>query len=157
MTITIRPLVENDAYKSVKWRNDPEVFKYTGNTYSQEITIKSELEWIKRVISNPKEYRCAIIADNVYIGNIYLTDIDNGLAMYHIFIGEKSYWGKGVAYEASRQILEYGFNILGLHTIKLFVNEENISAVKLYNKLGFVKSGKSEKMTEMILNPNINS
>ena len=32
MKVTIRPLVESDAYTSVKWRNDPEVFKYTGNT-----------------------------------------------------------------------------------------------------------------------------
>ena len=27
MKVTIRPLVESDAYTSVKWRNDPEVFK----------------------------------------------------------------------------------------------------------------------------------
>ncbi len=28
MNVTIRPLVEEDAYTSVKWRNDPEVFKF---------------------------------------------------------------------------------------------------------------------------------
>ena len=63
MEVKIRPLQENDAYISVNWRNDSEVFKYTGNTYSQIITIEKELEWIKRVIKNENEYRCAIIVD----------------------------------------------------------------------------------------------
>ena len=57
MQVTIRPLIEDDAYTSVKWRNDPEVFKYTGNTYAHEITIESELNWIRKVMSNPNEYR----------------------------------------------------------------------------------------------------
>ena len=42
MKVTIRPLVESDAYTSVKWRNDPEVFKYTGNTYPK---IRKQSQW----------------------------------------------------------------------------------------------------------------
>ena len=30
MYVTIRPLQVEDAYTSVKWRNDTDVFKYTG-------------------------------------------------------------------------------------------------------------------------------
>lgn len=47
MEVSIRPLMMEDAYTSVKWRNDSEVFKYTGNTYNHEITIQDELSWIK--------------------------------------------------------------------------------------------------------------
>lgn len=65
MKVTIRPLVESDAYTSVKWRNDPEVFKYTGNTYKNEIKIENELEWIRKVTASPTDYRCAILADDV--------------------------------------------------------------------------------------------
>ena len=101
MNVTIRPLVEEDAYTSVKWRNDPEVFKFTGNTYKTKITIDNELEWIRKVIANTNDYRCAILVDEVYVGNIYLTDIQEGKAHYHIFIGNKNYWGKGVAKKAS--------------------------------------------------------
>lgn len=105
MKVTIRPLIEEDAYTSVKWRNDPEVFKYTGNTYKNEIKIENELEWIRKVTNNPLDYRCAILAEGVYVGNIYLTCIKGGKADYHIFIGDKSYWGKGVAKQASLLIL----------------------------------------------------
>ncbi len=30
MQVAIRPLQESDAYTSYKWRNDDEVFKFTG-------------------------------------------------------------------------------------------------------------------------------
>lgn len=137
MHVTIRRLQEQDAYTSVQWRNDPEVFKYTGNTYDHEITIESELGWIRRVISNPNEYRCAILADDKYVGNIYLTDIDGETAEYHIFIGDKNYWGKGVAKQASCLLLNHAFNTLNLKCVHLRVRKVNNAAVKLYNKLGF--------------------
>lgn len=126
-----------DAYTSVKWRNDPQVFKFTGNTYNHEITIESELDWIRRVISNPNDYRCAIIVDNNYVGNIYLTDIQNKMAEYHIFIGDRDYWGKGVARKASKLILEYAFYLLQLNEVRLSVRKENVAAYNLYYKLGF--------------------
>lgn len=137
MNVTIRPLQEQDAYTSVKWRNDPEVFKYTGNTYEHEILLETELKWIKRVIANDKDCRCAIIADGVYVGNIYLTDIKDGSAEYHIFIGDREYWGKGVAMQASLLILDYAFGNLSLDSVHLEVKKENVSAFKLYEKLGF--------------------
>lgn len=137
MNVTIRPLVEEDAYTSVKWRNDPEVFKFTGNTYKHEITIDNELEWIRKVIANTNDYRCAILVDEVYVGNIYLTDIQEGKAHYHIFIGNKNYWGKGVAKKASLLILEYAFNVLNIKEVLLRVRNVNTSAYNLYLRLGF--------------------
>lgn len=137
MNVRIRPLKEQDAYTSVKWRNDPEVFKFTGNIYNHEITIDNELEWIRKVTANPTDYRCAILVDEVYVGNIYLTDIKEGTAHFHIFIGDKSYWGKGVAKRASLLILEYAFNVLNIKEVLLRVRNVNTNAYNLYLRLGF--------------------
>ena len=139
MIVSIRPLKESDAFISYKWRNDPEVFKYTGRTYDKEIDSKCEVEWLREVIKRTTEYRCAILADNVYVGNIYLTDITQKSATYHIFIGEKDYWGKGVAKKASLIILEYAFNVLGLELVNLSVKTKNESARRLYERLGFLE------------------
>lgn len=149
MQVTIRPLQEQDAYTSVKWRNDLEVFKYTGNTYDHIITIQSELDWIHKVIANHNDYRCAILADGVYVGNIYLTDIGDGCATYHIFIGNRDYWGKGVAREASLQIIDYGFKDLKLDKIVLEVKRQNERAIKLYLSLGFVILSEGDEWVEM--------
>ncbi len=149
MNVEIRPLQEQDAYTSVKWRNDPEVFKYTGNTYKNEITLETELNWIRKVIANENEYRCAILADGVYVGNIYLTDITDTSAHYHIFIGNKEYWGKGVAKEASKLILQYAFQILKLKNVLLRVKKQNAVAYYLYCKLGFVAENDDGEWIEM--------
>lgn len=149
MNVTIRPLQEQDAYTSVKWRNDPEVFKYTGNTYKNEITLETELNWIRKVMANKNEYRCAILADDIYVGNIYLTDITRESAHYHIFIGNKDYWGKGVAKKASEQILNYAFHVLKLQTVCLRVKKQNEIAFHLYKKLGFAGKKKDDDWIEM--------
>lgn len=60
---------------------------------------------------------------------------------FRILIGETDYYGKGYGTEATKLILNYGFNRLNLETIYLGVNEENISAYKTYLKAGFVKEG----------------
>lgn len=151
MKVTIRPLIEEDAYTSVKWRNDPDVFKYTGNTYKHEIKIENELEWIRKVIAIANDYRCAILADGVYVGNIYLTDIDGISAHYHIFIGNKNYWGKGVAKQASQLLLDYAFHNLKLENVQLRVRKENVSAFMLYQKLGFVEENEDDVWVSMIL------
>lgn len=137
MKVEIRLLQESDAYTSYMWRNDPDVFKYTGNVYENIITLETELEWIRRVIKNENEYRCAILVDGEYVGNIYLTDITDTMAEYHIFLGNKNFWGKGIAKKASELILEYAFDVLNLKNIYLKVRKENKSAVLLYNSLGF--------------------
>lgn len=149
MKVTIRPLEKEDAYISYKWRNDPEVFKYTGNTYTNEISLETELDWISKVIQKMDDYRCAIVVDDVYIGNIYLTDIKDGKANYHIFIGNRGYWGKGVAMEASRLIIDYGFAVLGLDQILLKVRPQNKSAYNLYLRLGFEEISRNEKFISM--------
>lgn len=151
MEVSIRPLQEQDAFTSYKWRNDGEVFKYTGNTYKKIITLESELEWIKRIRNKKDDYRCAIMVDGVYVGNIYLTDIHNKRAEYHIFIGNREYWGKGVAKEASKLIIQHGFHTLGLNEIYLFVNTLNQSAVRLYFSLGFKEVSMKGNEIKMVL------
>lgn len=155
MQVTIRPLQEKDAYTSVHWRNDPEVFKYTGSTYDHEITIESELNWIRKVINNPNDFRCAIIADDIYVGNVYLTDIEVSSAHFHIFIGNKAYWGKGVALLASELILNHAFDELLLQRVLLRVHKNNIAAIKLYKRLGFQEILSDDNWISMMISKDV--
>jgi RimJ/RimL family protein N-acetyltransferase len=149
--VTIRPLMEEDAKFSYVWRNDKEVFRYTGNVYNHEISYEMELAWIRKVISKEDDYRCAILVDNEYVGNIYLTDISKTSAVYQIFIGNKQYWGKGVAKKASLLILDYAKEVLKLKRVELEVRCQNAKAIKLYKSLGFVSVGVKEEMQLMVL------
>lgn len=142
MRVHIRPLQKSDAEVSVKWRNIPEIWTFTTFKTDREITLKDEQTWINKVISDPTSARFAILADEVYVGNIYLTNIEGGAAEYHIFIGDKNYWGKGIASTASVLILEYARDVLKLDTVYLYVKQENTGAYHIYSKLGFALTKK---------------
>ncbi len=138
--VNIRPLNIADAKKSWLWRNDPNVWAFTGSKPNKFITEEMEMEWIKGVLARKNERRFAIcIGDSVneYVGNVQLTDITKRQAEFHIFIGEKEYWGKGIATLATNQILEVAFKELFLSSIYLYVKKENIAAIKVYQKCGF--------------------
>ena len=137
MTVRLRPLKEADAYVSVHWRNISGIWRFTASAPDRIIAIDDELAWIRKAIADPTSRRFAIEADGVYIGNIYLTDIRNGIGEYHIFIGNRDYWGRGIAREASLQIIAYGRDQLGLSVIRLGVHKDNKAALALYELLDF--------------------
>ena len=137
--VLIRPLEISDAQISWKWRNNPKIWELTGAKPTKKITHNIEYDWIQKVIADKTTKRFAILVDNVYVGNIQLTDIiEHDIAQYHIFIGDTNYWGKGIAKLATYQILYYAKEVLGLKNIFLKVRKENDSAIKVYKKNGFL-------------------
>jgi RimJ/RimL family protein N-acetyltransferase len=65
----------------------------------------------------------------------------NGVATTFIGIGNESFRKKGFGKEAMKLILDFGFNELNFHRIQLNVISYNLSAIKLYEHLGFVREG----------------
>jgi RimJ/RimL family protein N-acetyltransferase len=149
--VTIRPLEPDDYKVSYKWRNNPAIWQYTGTRPDKLITEEIEKEWLSTVLQRKDERRFAICVDSNYIGNIQLTSIANESAEYHIFIGEQEYWGKGIAAEASHLLLRYGFDVLGLNCIYLSVKEDNLNAIKLYERLSFRCAQRKEGLIKMLL------
>jgi RimJ/RimL family protein N-acetyltransferase len=85
-------------------------FGHTCSKPDRQITVEMEAESLTRILKREDEKRFAIcLSDNgAYIGNIFYTDIRDGEAQLHIFIGEQRFCGKGRAYSAVCQILDYG-------------------------------------------------
>ena len=69
-------------------------------------------------------------------------DSINRNAVLGIFIGDKEYRSKGYGKEAIELILDFGFNYLNLHEIKLDVMAFNERAQKCYKKCGFKEYGR---------------
>jgi|688.fasta_scaffold892256_1 ribosomal-protein-alanine N-acetyltransferase len=78
--------------------------------------------------------------DNVHIGNIKFDDINllNKSATLGILIGDKKYRGKGVAREVIMASVSWLQDSYDIKTIRLGVNPDNLSALNLYLKLGFM-------------------
>lgn len=147
--ILIRPLAIGDANISWKWRNDIEVWAQTGNRPDKLITLDIENEWIEKALKDDTTNRFAITVDEQYVGNVQLTNITDSEAQFHIFIGEKSFWGKGVANQATYQILNYAKEILKLTKVYLYVKKSNVSAIKVYRKNSFIEEGQDNENIKM--------
>jgi diamine N-acetyltransferase len=80
--------------------------------------------------------------ENEYVGTVSLKNINyvDRNAEYAIAL-RKTFWGKNYAFEATKLIIEYGFNRINLHKIYLNVLSSNIRANKFYQKFRFKKEG----------------
>ncbi|MFV0482760.1 MAG: GNAT family N-acetyltransferase [Bacteroidales bacterium] len=133
-----------DSY--VSWLNDEDVYKYleSGGNY----TLSMLYEYVDNAVKKDI-YFWAIHTKNKnnHIGNIKIDPINtrHNIAEYGIMMGEKNEWGKGYAKEASLVVIEFCFEILGIRKLNLGVVSKNKSAIKLYEKIGFVQESLLKK------------
>ena len=55
----------------------------------------------------------------------------------------RPHWGKGIATEAARAIVEYGFGTLGLAALTSGCFVDNVPSWRVLTKLGFAETGRS--------------
>jgi len=126
-----------------KWKNDPEVRRYSRNNWPR--TIEEIKKWSEPSPRGQiKEFIDLTIfhkADKRPIGIIGFGHINWVSRNANIFamIGESEYWGKGIVGEASKLVIEYGFNELNFHKIYAGIYTPNERSLRVAEKLGFKK------------------
>lgn len=142
----LSPINPEDADRIATWSNDFEMSVFTGDV-SDMISIEKQREYLEYMSNNG--YSFAIIKKDTDepIGICKLTQVDliNRKATLGIFIGEKSCWDKGFGTEATKLILDFGFNIINLKNIMLTVYSFNERAIKAYHRCGFKEIGRRRK------------
>ena len=127
-----------------KWKNDPIVRRYSRNVMPR--TLDEQKKSAERRQGRPPEHISFEIwhkEDNKPLGIIGLGWIDwvNGWANAFILIGEKDYWNKNIASEATELLIEYTFNELNLNKLHGGVAVKNIGSWAVAEKLGFELEG----------------
>ncbi len=139
----LRRLERKDAPLMLEWMHDSGI-----NCHFQTDFKSSTMESVVRFIDesyNDESQNFAFVDENdEYLGTISLKNIScrNRNAEYSIVTRKKAH-GTGAAMQATRELLKYAFEELGLHKVYLNVLEENVRAQKLYEKCGFVYEGTS--------------
>lgn len=147
-SVYLRALEISDLDRTYKWHNDQKLYETIGPFHY--VSRATDEEWLRRVQSwNTAEVNLAIclIHNSEHIGNIYLKNID-WIARHgelRVFIGESDQRSKGYGQEAIRLLIKHAFRDLGLQRLYLFVLEDNQSAIRVYEKCGFVVEGKLRK------------
>ena len=141
--LTLRPITDADTDDIVRWRNDPEVWRYF--LFREPFTPAMHRAWLQNKVMTGKVIQYIIVEreSGESVGSVYFRDVDekNESAEYGIFIGEPWARGRGFGTETARLFTRFGLDVLRLHRISLKVLGGNEVARRSYEKAGFHEEG----------------
>lgn len=143
--VRLRALEPSDAESLYRWVNDWELGQWLTSSHPRSLDqIRKRCE--DRKVNTYELVVLGIekIADGKLLGVVDLRDAEpeQGRAEVDIYIGDKDHWDGGYGTEALRLMCHYGFTMMRLHLIALWVVAENERARHVYRKLGFVEDGR---------------
>ena len=144
--LLLRKLTKNDAGEIFFLRSNEDVLRYLGREPAKSITEAEEfIEKINKNIDGNESVLWGIDLLNEpgrIIGTICLWNIRTEYLRSEIgYVLHPGHWGKGIMKEAINAVVDYGFNVLQLHSIEALLSPENIASSSVLEKTGFVKEG----------------
>ena len=137
--LILRPWREEDAADLYEYAKDPEIGPPAG--WPPNTSVENSRDLIRTVLSAPETYAVCRKTDGKPIGSIgfHRRDLAEREDEYELgyWIG-KPFWGQGLIPEASRELLRYAFEELGMTRIWCGHYEGNIKSRRVMEKLGFV-------------------
>jgi len=146
--IYLRSLEISDIKKEyVNWLKDEDVIQYLEIRHTIQ-TLSRIKTFINECNESNNTYVFGIFTDdNMHIGNIKLGPINiiHNISSISILVGNKHYWGKGIASEAIDILTKFAFKKVGLNKLTAGMYIENISSMRAFEKVGFTKEGLRKK------------
>ena len=143
--VALRRPIAGDLPSVIRWYRDPEVARLTRYQTRQMTQPEIQRFFEVRMLAPDALAYCIVeLASGRLIGftTFSMLDADNGSVMFHITIGERDAWGRGLGTEATQLMLQHAFERLGLHRVGLAVFSYNTRAIRAYEKAGFRVEGR---------------
>jgi RimJ/RimL family protein N-acetyltransferase len=136
--ILIRPFKEKDIEEYYKIVSDIDVMKFIGDGSSQSIEIATKYvnECIKCYQENGWSRFAVVLKEtDELIGFCGFKYYNNSLDFGWRY--SKKYWGQGIGSEAAQLVLDYANNSLEFSNIVCICAPENVSSIRIIEKIGF--------------------
>ena len=144
--LLLRKLTRHDANEIFFLRSNEDVLRFLGKEPAKSVAEAEE--FIGKINKNVDEnqsilWGIALLNDpSTLIGTICLWNFK--LENYRGEIGyvlHPGHWRKGIMKEAIKCVVDYGFDILKLHSIEAMLSPANIASSAVLESTGFVKEG----------------
>jgi RimJ/RimL family protein N-acetyltransferase len=139
--VILRQWKDTDFELFAEMNSDPEVTRYLlPMTRSESLEAFSR---IRKEITQRGWGVWAVEVDGIYAGMVGLQ-----VPEWHLQFSpctevlwrlRKEFWGRGIAYEAASQAIDYGFSKADLEEIVTFATPSNHRSIRLMERLGFVR------------------
>lgn len=143
--IRLTALQDTDAHSIAQWYEDEYFVRHFDASPSYPRDADYWRKWLHDVRNDKHTYAFAIrpLTDHTLIGLVDVSDIywTNRNGILGMGIGNSAYRHKGIGTEAMQLMLRFCFRELNLHRLSLTVFSYNLPAIRLYERLGFVKEG----------------
>lgn len=144
--LLLRRLKETDANEMFFLRSNDDVLRYLGKEPAS--SVKEAEQFIVKINKAVDEnesilWGIALASDpSAIIGTICLWNFKPENYRGEIgYILHPNYWRKGIMKEAINCVIDYGFNVLKLHSIEALLSPENIASSTILESTGFIKEG----------------
>ncbi len=139
--IIVRPYQKEDISAWQKWDTDPDVQRHMPEPKNTQKSDVEQLAYFEECESEPHDVYWSILwkENQKLIGTISLTEMNehHGVAELGIVLGEKEYWGRGVAKEAMELVLTFAKAHLKLRRVIAEYEEGNTAMGKALEHAGF--------------------
>lgn len=138
--VTLRRVEESDLPDIQRWQNDPDVFRWMD--YEEPFSFED----IRRSEERAKQEGHPFVIEVAGKG-VGRTGLNNfrrrdRMASLYIFIGEPEAQRRGYGLDALMALLAYGFDVLNLRRIELWMLDGNDRAARMYKAAGFVEDAR---------------
>ena len=144
--LLLRKLGKTDANEIFFLRSNENVLRFIGK--EPATTIDEAEDFIRRINQAIDENESVMwgiaLLDNpsVIIGTICLWNIKPEHYRGEIgYVLHPDFWRKGIMKEAINCVNDYGFNVVGLHSIEALISPGNNASAAVLDSTGFVKEG----------------
>jgi RimJ/RimL family protein N-acetyltransferase len=133
--VRLRPVEIDDIPKLLEWDSDPEITRWAGKKFE---TKDDALNWHLRTSLQHRTYAIELF-DGRLIGEIEIVDVSWRVKSgeVRVFIGDKHLWDRGLGEDAVRTLADALFNFTSMRELFLRVDQENVRALRCYQKVGF--------------------
>ena len=143
--VRLRAYSKEDLPKAQEYLNNPKVGASLRPTILFPYRLEDEESWYNTLNANSTSgYNFAIERkeDAAYMGGcgVHQINAKNRHVSVGIFLGHQ-FWGKGYGTDAMRVLVDFCFQEINLHKVKLEVFSYNERAIRSYQKVGFIEEG----------------
>jgi ribosomal-protein-alanine N-acetyltransferase len=134
---------DDDAVRLADIAGSFEVARWMTHLFPHPYTHGDAQAWIAMASQQSPVTGFAIVVDGELAGGIGLqpqSGESGGIAKFGYWLG-RAYWGRGLATEAGRLVVDHAFRALGLRRLEARVAAPNGASARVLEKCGFRREG----------------